>query len=68
MTDPLRPTRAANVLWMLAVGVPVNKVASARSPAAFQDILKWRRCSCDIPGFIEPFCDTPRLLSLPIRV
>ena len=35
--------------------------------AAFQDILKWRRCSCDAPGFIELFCGAPRLLGLPIR-
>jgi hypothetical protein len=25
------------------------------NPAAFQDILKWRRCSCDASGFIELF-------------
>ena len=29
-------------------------------PAATQEILKRRRCSCDAPEFIEPFCDTRR--------
>jgi hypothetical protein len=37
------------------------------STAAFQDLLKRRRCSCDAPGFIELFYDTRRLLGLPIR-
>ena len=37
-------------------------------PAAFQDILKWRRCSCDARGFIELFFGVPRLLGLPIQV
>ena len=35
--------------------------------AVTEDILKWRRCSCDAPGFIELFCGAPRLLGLPMR-
>ena len=36
--------------------------------AAFQDIPKWRRCSCDVRGFIELFCGMRRVLGLLIRV
>ena len=39
-----------------------------KSPAASQDILKWRRRNCDAPEFIELFYDTRRLLDPPIRV
>ena len=49
-------------------GVGVAGFAFVLSPAAFQDILKWRRCSCDAPEFIELFYDTRGLLGLPIRV
>jgi len=33
------------------------------SATAFPDILKWRRCSCDAPDFVELFHDTRRLLA-----
>jgi hypothetical protein len=34
--------------------------------AAFQDIPKQKRCSSDVPGFIELFCGMRRALGLPM--
>ena len=53
--------------------VPVDKVISARSPAATRDILKRRRCSCDVPEFIERFsgmrrCGIARRLTPSTRI
>jgi hypothetical protein len=49
-----------------ASGVPEDPSHSQNTLEWLLDILKWRRCSCDAPGFIELFCGAPRLLGLPI--
>jgi hypothetical protein len=47
-----------------ALGV-AKCVPMISTAAAFQDILKRKRCSSDLPGFIALFCGLRRALAVP---
>jgi hypothetical protein len=56
--DVERRLNSEDVLERLEV-LFVSRGAPEFIPAAFQDILKWRRCPCDALQFIELFYEMP---------